>query len=464
VTQARRDKGPLQWAKACIAADIRDGRTTLVLAEASRGKVRGKSVDADDEAFRAARASGVPVVAALPVRRSLIRWLETPLSSPAKALRVLPSVLDVQLPFPLEGCVYAFLDTRQTPEKKTRSLAVATRLSDAEQCLAAAAQFELDPAALDHEGLAVWTHALEEFPPEPGSRRPRAVLHLEPDGAVLVLGKGPEVQAAHGVSANEPGQIARLLKAQLGEAGPDGSSAREPMDWIWCGAGAADEVTFAAVREPIERVWPGDSRVVSDPDTFLAQALAARALAAGPLRCNLRAGPLAHAATRHRARASSLRAAVAVLVSGLALCAASLAVTAMCSAAVARADATFAEHRDRLLGYRLNVKGKDALERVAAKLDQDGVRYRPFVDALRPSLTRTLTAVMNTAREDGLQFKQLSLDREQAVISGTAADWDACNQLVETLAAAGYAVKLDRKDALEDERVPFTIEPEAAYD
>jgi len=454
----------LQWAKACIAADIRGSRPTLVLAELSRGKLRTKAVGIDDGTLRAAQASGVPVVAALPVRRSLIRRLETPLSSTAKALRVLPSVLDVQLPFPLEKCVYAFLDTRQTPEKTTRSLAVAARLHDAEQCLAGAAQLGLDPVALDHEGIAIWTHAAEVFPPRSGSRRPRAVVHLAHGAAVLALGRGAELLAAHGVAVDDPAQIARLLKAQLGDAEAADPSAPEPMDWIWCGAGAAAEGTLAAVREPVERIRPGESRVAPEPATFFARALATRALTAGPLRCNLRSGPLAHAGTRNRARASSVRAAVAVTVAGLALCAASLAVTAMCGRTVASADAAFAAHRDRLLGYRLNVKGKDALERVATKLDHDGERYRPFIDALSPSLTRTLTAVMNTARESGLRFKLLSLARERVSVSGTAADWDACNRLVETLSSAGYAVKLDRRDALEDERVPFAIESEVARD
>jgi len=454
----------LQWAKACIAADTHGGRATLLLANISRGKLRTRPLDADDEVFRTALAAGIPVVAALPVRRSLTRWLETPLSSTTKALKVLPSVLDVQLPFPLEECVYAFLATRQTPGETTRSLAVAARCRDAEQRLDELAQLGLDPAVLDHEGLAVWTQALEEFPPDPGSRRPRAVLQLVQEDAVLILGRGSELVATHGVAIGDTGQIARLLKAQLGDAASSDSIAQERMDWIWCGAGASNEETLAAVREPIERIWPGETRVADEPGTFLARALAGRVLLPGPLRCNLRSGALAHAATRQRARVSSLRAAVAAMISGLALCAVSLALIAMCGRATTRVDARFAAQRDRLLGYHLNVKGKDALDRVTTKLDQDAARYHPFVSAFLPSLTRTLTAVMNTARENDLRFKQVSLEREQAIISGTAADWDACDRLVETLASAGYTVKLDRKDTLEDERVPFTVEPGVRHD
>lgn len=236
------------------------------------------------------------------------------------------------------------------------------------------------------------------------------------------------------------------------------------MEWIWCGGVAADQDALARVREPVERLRPGASRVVDAPALFLARALATRALLPGRMHCNLRSGRLVHAATRQRGRASSLRAAVAVMLSGLALCVVSMALVAMCAKATAHADESFATLRDRLLGYPLAVKGEDALNRVSTKLDLDAARYHPFVNAFRPSLTRTLTALMGTARENDLRFKLLSLEREQAIISGTAADWDACDRLVEALASGGYAVKLERKDVLEDERVPFTIEPEVTHD
>ena len=43
--------------------------------------------------------------AAMPAGRSFSRWLTAPYARPAKARRVFPSLLDIQLPFPLEGCV-----------------------------------------------------------------------------------------------------------------------------------------------------------------------------------------------------------------------------------------------------------------------------------------------------------------------------------------------------------------------
>ena len=117
----------------------------------------------------------------------------------------------------------------------------------------------------------------------------------------------------------------------------------------------------------------------------------------------------------------------------------------------------FASVRDELLGYRHNAKGSRAVETVRAKLEKDRRELQPFLDVFRPGVATTLRDVMVAGQERGLTYNVITLSAEQAVISGTAPDWDRPQALQELLTSRGYAVRVERQSATDDERIPFTV-------
>ena len=330
---------PLSWIQTCYAVDLSAGHL-LVLR-----RRRGRKGFEDEVLFNQPldRSGALPedlagriraetdrgdavVAAAMPVHESFTRWLRTPLSSFAKARKVLPSMLDIQLPFPLESCVYEILQLKPA-EGGVDALAAAARTQDVGARLDSYTKAGLDPVRFDHEGLALWTQSVLEMPVERGGLR--VVCYLGHDHSALVIGRGEEFSSAHSIrlglrdfagASNGPvrhaaTRIQQLLRAQLPE------SDAQPAQWVWTGPGAEKAAVLSALQAELGGLR--DTRFLThrEPGLFLARSIAARALEGGPLVCNFRAGALAHPIEKSWASRRASRAAAAVFAAGIVLCA-----------------------------------------------------------------------------------------------------------------------------------------------
>ena len=458
---------PLQWRRVCYGIDPEGPDHGIVRAVQSRGRVSCSTVDSSDPLFRQDVARGVPCATCLSSRESFARWIEAPFSSPAKAAKVFPTLLDIQLPFPLESCSYAFLSPTRTDRKTTRALAVAARLSDIEKSIEPFKTRGTDPAVLDQEALALWTQSVREIPPAAGKEPARRLLvHLGLDHATLVIGRGATFLNAHPMKTASADQIGRLLRAHLaGESpAPAGEPAARRTDaastqWVWAGTGAADPQAVAALHSALAAAWPGTSQIHAEPATFLARAIAVRALLPGPLRCNLRAGPLVHPLIARRTRGQTVKAALLCLAAGLFLCAANVSYQVLIQRKEARIDQALVALRDRVAGFRVGAaKGEQARRIVQEAVTKREAALRPFRRAFEPSLGRVVLGLLEAGARQRLRFDVMSLSREDVTLGGAGPAWNSAEPLIPLLLKEGYKVgPLKRKDALDDGRIPFTI-------
>ena len=162
---------------------------------------------------------GVPegslAACALPSTACLIRRLQSPFSSSSKTKRVLPSLLDVQMPFSLEDCFVSFTHLGRGADGKIEAVAAAARKTSLNTCLEQARSRGIDPAFIDAEGIALWDGALAEkgFPE---SNTAMAVVRLDTDSSTLDLGTGARILSAHPLSALDVRHIKRLIIAAFG--------------------------------------------------------------------------------------------------------------------------------------------------------------------------------------------------------------------------------------------------------
>jgi hypothetical protein len=456
-------KGSLPWAGACYGIDLQAGRLVVVRAERRAGQVSWDPVDPQDPGFREACRAGGGCSGCVSSRESSTRWLDVPFASLSKAAKVLPTLLDIQLPFPLEECVYGFLQEgrreamrlrKQEARAATRKvLAVVARFQDVERRIAELKARGVDPVMLDHEGLALWTQSLREVPPTPReSDLPRAVVYLGLERSVLVVGRGEHYLGAHGIRTDDDAQIRRFLAVDL-----EGEPVSRGIRWMWTGPRARDAETVTGILEHLPAAWSGPTSVHEAPETFLARALAVRAVAPGPLRCNLRTDRLTHPEIMRRSRSRSLTAAAACAVAGLLIAGTNLLWemgVRQRRSAFDRASARLAED---LAGYPVSGRGSDALEMVGVEIEKRTAELAPFYHATRASLLETVAEVMRAGKRQGLHYDVLSIGRRAVSISGSAPDWDRCEAVSRCLAEAGYTVELERQELLDGDRVPFTI-------
>ena len=281
----------------------------------------------------------------------------------------------------------------------------------------------------------------------------------------MVIGRGSQFISAHALRSADAAQISRLLRAQLGGAetaltGEEAAPARGKIQWMWTGPAARDGGLVADLQRQIERDWEAAFRVHDEPETFLARALVTRALLPGPWRCNLRSGSFSHPLALQRERRQSIGAALLTIAAGCLLCAAGVAALAVVSHRAAQVELTFAAQVDRLAGYHVPAKGEHALKVANDAAAQRRDVLQPFLAALQPSLLQTVQAAMDVAQKRNLYFDLLSVSRDRVLVHGSARDWSGPEELLGVLRKAGYAARLERKDALPDGRIPFGVSSE----
>ena len=413
---------------------------------------------ASEMALAAARRISI-IAAALPARDSVVRRLTVPMPSVARARRVLPSLLDVRLPFRLEDCAFAFPVIRRTPDGRVDALAVAAPRSAVERRLAALKGAGFDPMILDAEAPALWARAQSECPAT--GTGIRVVAHFAPDRLVLAVGRGEDLESVVtlreglGAAASDaPGSDrAAMLQRIRPVLGTDGSA-----EWIWTGPRVEGDPEAVA---SLERDLGAGADVrwirAPEPATFLARALAARVLSAGPGACNLRQGNLAHAGFASWGLAAGRRAAVACIAAGLILAAFQVSLTAWMSRREADVQRRL-ESESRRVGRLAGVQRGQELRMARDAVARRTAALAPVARLFEPSAVPGLAGMLRLARNAGLTFEVVELADDAVRVEGTSPDRDACGRIEDFLRLQGYRTRSRRNDEAVDGRVPFTIE------
>ena len=446
----------IPWSNACYGLDVAGDAAIAVLAVRTGRSTSYSRVDLKDDAARARLSGGKTFVAGcLPERESFTRWLEAPFASLAKAEKVFPSLLDIQLPFQLDECAYAFVDMRVTEDRNVRALAAVARFPDVEKRLNALKALGFDAHALDQEGLALWTQSLREVPVAPEipaeSSAGRVVVYLSTDRATIAIGRGAEFIAAHTARQPRADDVERLLWAKL----------QPPVDvqWMWTGPGAQDAQAVTALHRELSAKWTGDMQIHKDPETFLARAVATRALLDEPLRCNLRAGALTHPDLIRRAGRRALTTGVLFLAAGVLLCGVNLTWRVAVDRRVGQVRDVVAEAASRVAGMpKSKIRGNELLLAQRA-LDGEARTMGPFLRGMEPSVAGTLKDLAAQAGTGHLRYDSLLLKPGAISIEGVAPNWAACEVLSKRLTDLGFRHKLNRGSELVDENIRFSITP-----
>ena len=457
----------------CYGFDLSASRLLIVKAVRSRGSQgavcsvvcnQGPGLMPSDllNTIQSEMTKGQAATAAcMPSSESFARWLQTPLKSRTKAQKVAPSLLDIQLPFPLEECAHDVVSFRTSDDGKVDALAVAARTEDITAQLALFQRAGLEPMKLDHEALALWAQGTREIPAE---RKALRVIAFIGDGhSTLVFGRGAEWVSTHSIRAgkdeledgnSEPAKrfalrAQQLLRAQVSAA--EGST----IQWIWTGAAVSPTLAqmLADTLQPLGEIIFLTAR---DPSCFLARAVAESVLDHDSLSCNFRRGELAHPEELHHRRRQKSRMAATILAAGLLLCG----LNAGWRVLLAREKETIQEKLTTLaqnLSQMTKVPRGQELLVVERAVKEQAPMTAPFLEAFEPSLTSLIKDLLETAHTHHLAIEYLSLKKDAVSIRGAAVEWSQGELLAALLRNRGFTADIQRQDAGADERVHFTI-------
>ena len=409
------------------------------------------------------------LVGGMAPHESFTRWLQTPLKSLKKAARVMPSLLDIQLPFPLEECVYHFIDFRKSAEGQVDALAVAARTQDVTVCLERYGKAGLDPAILDHEGLALWDRSVAEIMPERNAKRVVACLGV--DHCTLAVGSGRTFAAAHGMrvgmdallapDAGEAAQRPFVQRAQQVLRSQFADDPDQPVQWIWTGPGAANRDGVARLQTMLQGSFAFAFH--DKPDSFLARAYSVRGLDGRAAGCNFRTGALAHPAEARRREKTARHAVRVSLAAGLFLCAINGGWLWMLNRQNAAAQNQLSAVASELTGGSRVPRGQEILT-VQRSMEEQDKLVQPLRTAFQPSLNTLLREILATAEANRMIIESVQLKHNAVSIRGASDDWDGCDALAARLREIGFIVDPpQREDAAEDEKVHFTVQGRGAF-
>lgn len=384
----------------------------LVIARAGRGGVEiliSQSAPQIDASLRAQIeqdvASGRAVTsAAMPCHETVMRRLTAPFDQWSRAEKVLPSLFDVQLPFPLESCSYTFVGAARAPGSGFNALGIAARREDLARLIETLDIVNgVDPVLLDHEGLALWQQAVIEHGVAPDAGR--VFVHLGPQHTTLVYGRGREMLGAHGTRGAADIASAQTVAARIQTwlAAQSALPVTPRTEWMFSGAGAARQPLVDALK-----IQAGVSTVttVRDPATFLARALAQRAAANVATSCNLRTGALAHPVGARVQRNGARRLHVLAMAASLALIASNAA--ALWYAAHRNESLqTLIQQKARAITGAPAPRGQELLV-VQRSLDDDARKLFVVNEHIRPATSRRVGELLTLCRTNGATVSRLN--------------------------------------------------------
>ena len=117
--------------------------------------------------------------------QTILRCLQTPFTAPRKAAGVWATLLDVDLPFPVEAAACAYTPPRREASGTAVTAAV-IRAIDLDAFEETCRESGCEPTHCDAEALALWSQIAHEAPPA-RAETPRAVVWLAPDHVTLSL-------------------------------------------------------------------------------------------------------------------------------------------------------------------------------------------------------------------------------------------------------------------------------------
>lgn len=389
--------------------------------------------------------------APLLTKESVVRRLSAPFKSVSKSLKVMPSILDLELPFPLEDCICEFVGIESDAQEGTSALAVTVQKRDLQARLDALIDLGLDPSSLDSESLALWRQSILEHPVK-GNDEKRIVVYLGMDRWTVATGTGKKFHSAHGIRPGDSGQFYRVLMSVADHE-------EGVQQWCWAGPGVESK-EFETLKTELTKGRGGDSFVHEKPRLFLARALAMGLHHGGTLVCNLRSNNYEQTAESARRAFFSRNRALLVMTAGILALLVSTGVMLFAGAVEKSMSHDFTTLVAKVGGRRVvssNVRGEQAVAKVKEEVARQLSERAFFISAYDEPLAVGINKIVKSAVGAGLKIATLSMTGDDCLIRGVANSWEAPSALLRVLLSEGYDVSLERHEQLAEGKVEFTI-------
>lgn len=302
--------------------------------------------EVDESTFKSTRKCGCRVATAISASNLFVESVELPSSARGRIAAYLPGLLDVKLPLPVEDCLLAC-------GAKGKSTAIAfavTRVEYLRQINQFATLAGCSPENVSPAPLVLWHKAFKEgkrlFPSQSG-----ALFHLHTSSSAWTLLAGEMLkegmQSVLTVASGDLASISRNIKILLNRMGLN-------CGYLSISGGAVTPDLLSSLSDLVEGL---NVTSVSNPLTFLAEALAEEGETGKASEGNFATGEFEHIASVNRRLHRSIAAAVGLLLLSSVFFASAVNFKLKTMASLASVDASFGQLANRLAARSMGRKG-----------------------------------------------------------------------------------------------------------
>jgi len=417
-----------------------------------------------DEVEKGAAALAVSV----PAIQTVIRPLRAPFASVKKAGKVWNSLLDVNLPFPVESASCCYSDIR-IEAGGTCAVAAAIRRSDLESFDAACEATGFSATHCDAEALALWGQQGIEVPPV-RSELPRAIVWLGEDHVTIARGRGTTFMAAHVLRASPmadseearkafdiqwTARMRQILVTHLTE------TESSEMDLWWAGLGAEEEGLVERLRKALPSDIPLRQETHRQPASFLARAVASRAMNGTGV--NFKVDELLHPAIRRNQEKALIRAYAGVAVAALLVLLLNGGISWFRQHRVDSLQMQLSDAARSITGYAVPL-GQETLmvERAITRRDEETRAFRTAMDI--DGMEGRFARILEEAGVLGVEISQLKATSHAISIEGSAPSIQTIEGLAEQMRAKDWQVQTDSPGRTPEGRQQFILKGTANHE
>ncbi|MDR0993520.1 MAG: hypothetical protein LBN38_02990 [Verrucomicrobiota bacterium] len=434
-----------------LARAERRGDARVVLASACSSDAMREEKQRISRQVDQGRAAAVVCA---PAAQTVVRRLVAPFASIRKADRIWPSLLDVELPFPVE-CAQTFYAPAWVENGRAVTWACALRRQDLEANLALWTQRGWPPTHCDVEALALWAGHVAETP----AARPDVpvlLIWLGADHVTLVRGRGAEFSAAHVLRAapaewTDAAWAARLQPVLAAHAVETDAAV---FNVWWAGPGVEQAGLVPRLQNAMP--FPGALRheIHRQAAAFLALSLARRALAGDGV--NFLEGAGAHPAIVRKRSRRRQWAYWGVLVASLLVLLLNQLIYALRREERRWMDEQLMETTRRLTGEpALHGLEMVQAERAIPRRDEETRAFRHAADSV--GLEGQWLALLPVFSRPEMEVARFSLQPGRLQVHGTVQDIRLLEDVGEQLRALGWTLHMEAPGLSPEGRPQFVL-------
>ena len=413
-----------------------DGNTPIIVEAFTRnGRIAYRKVSSDNSTRKTIVAS------CMLQRESFTRWITIPLAAPRKAIRVVSTLLDIQLPFALDKCEYSVvLVVGNRDSKSTSALVAGARHSEIASRLHLLSAAGFSPHVMDQEGIALWSQLIEEEPQVTSANVTAVLFFFASNRTTISIGQNGRFVAAHSVNSPDVSMLQRILRPYL-------ASPTRSLMAFRSGPSALTVCTPLFLSDLCSSLQISEPQAVRDPESFLARACARRALMGDAYQLNLRSGKFQIEEHKLQASRRARHTAVVLLLAGLALCTSSAFWIWAENRRSAELQGVSRQLAESIVGNpKLAPPGQELLA-AQRSIEEQKTIYAPLLAPFEPPLSDVLQRALSSALQNGANVESMTFNGISVILHGQAPDWAACERLSVALREPAWTTRLERKDA-----------------